>query len=106
MGTKFNEAQDLLKDKLGTDHNSARVRSKTSSSKTGDHNYEARYSYFSLGNANLSVAMTEEDGTLYIRLSGDDGRGSVFCTFTSTSHSKDDLVSLLNEELDIELSED
>lgn len=104
MSTTYTEAKDFLRNKLGNDHNSARARHKTKTNRGGDHNYDVRYDY-GHGEDKLSLSMTYESDTLYIQLSGHDGRDPVFCTFTANNHSVEDIVSMVSKELDISLTE-
>lgn len=105
MSTTFNDAKNFLENKLGKNHNSARTRQKTKS-KTRYSNCDIRYAYGNNTEDRLSLAMTTDGGTVHIRISGYDGHSGVFCTFTSDRHTKDELLQMLNQELEISLSRD
>lgn len=104
MSTTFNEAKDVIRDEFGRDHNSAKVRHKTKTNKNGDNNYDRRVTY-SHGEDQFDLSMTEEGGTVYVRASGHDGRGWVFCTFTAENRSMDEVVDFMESELGISMQE-
>lgn len=99
--TNYQDAGEVLKNMLGTDHNSAKVRHKVKNTPS-DSNYTGKYVY-GAGKKNVSILYTEEDGSTYIRLSGHDGRNHVFSTFKADEYSIEDVVQRIENELDISL---